>query len=202
MIYYIYEVKGIKNGCTVEWEKRSKQNFKKYNIMPVVVETYEYPNTPDYWQIVGDREWQLAELNGYPKGVHYRVAMERRVIGGKIGGPIGGKLSGKIASQSGQLKSICSLGGKIGGKISGPIVGRMNVESGQIDIARRKSIEVIRKAIIQLDMDGTFIREWISISEAARELNLHGTSISQVCKGGSQKTTGGFIFRYKEQTHC
>ena len=107
MIFYIYEVKGIKNGCTTQWDIRSEQNFKKYNIMPVIVETHEYPNTAEYWQIVGDREWELAELNGYPKGVHYRLAMERRSIGRKTG---------------------CSKGGKIGG----PIGGRKNVESGHI----------------------------------------------------------------------
>ena len=112
-IFYIYEVKGIKNGCTTEWDKRCKQNFERYNIMPVIVETHEYPNTAEYWQIVGDREWALAELNGYPKGVHYRAAMEARSIGGKLGGSI----SGKIAVESGQLKSISSIGGKIGGKV-------------------------------------------------------------------------------------
>ena len=103
-IFYIYEVKGIKNGCTTEWDIRSEQNFKRYNITPVIVETYEYPNTAEYWQIVGDREWELAELNGYPKGTHYRVAREKRIVGSRI--------AGKIAVESGQLKSVCSMGGK------------------------------------------------------------------------------------------
>ena len=116
-IFYIYEVKGIKNGCTTEWDKRCKQNFERYNITPVVVETYEYPNTAEYWQIVGDREWELAELNGYPKGVHYRVAREKRIVGGKIGrskgGKIGGPIAGKKHVESGHLASISSMGGKV-----------------------------------------------------------------------------------------
>ena len=103
-IFYIYEVKGIKNGCTTEWDKRCKQNFETYNITPVVVETYEYPNTVEYWQILGDREWELAELNGYPKGTHYRVAREKRIVGSKIGG--------RKNVESGQLKSVCYIGGK------------------------------------------------------------------------------------------
>lgn len=82
--FYIYEVKGIKNGCTNEWDRRYEQNLKKYNITPILVETYEYPNTAEYWQILGDREWELAELNGYPKGTHYRVAREKRIVGAKV----------------------------------------------------------------------------------------------------------------------
>jgi hypothetical protein len=97
--YYIYEVKGIKNGCTNQWDKRSEQNFKRYNIMPVIIETHEYPNTAEYWQIVGDREWELAELNGYPKGVHYRVARERAIVGAKNTSPNGGKIGGKISGK-------------------------------------------------------------------------------------------------------
>ena len=118
MIFYIYEVKGIKNGCTTEWDKRCKQNFERYNITPVIVETYEYPNTAEYWQIVGDREWALAELNGYPKGVHYRVAREKRIVAGKIGRSKGGKIGGRKNVESGHLASIrtkesCSKGGKV-----------------------------------------------------------------------------------------
>ena len=54
--YYIYEVLGIKNGVTIEWDKRSQQNFDKYGIHPVLIETMEGPNEPEFWQIVGDRE--------------------------------------------------------------------------------------------------------------------------------------------------
>jgi hypothetical protein len=97
-IFYIYEVKGIKNGCTTQWDIRSEQNFKRYNITPVIVETYEYPNTAEYWQIVGDREWELAELNGYPKGVHYRVAREKKLAGSKI--------SGKNRVESGEIERM------------------------------------------------------------------------------------------------
>jgi hypothetical protein len=83
--FYIYEVPGHKNGCTIEWQNRSQQNFEKYNILPVLVETYNYPDEPEYWQIVGDREWELAEKNGYLKGTHYRIAREQRILASKSG---------------------------------------------------------------------------------------------------------------------
>ncbi len=76
--FYIYEVPGVKNGATNQWDKRSQQNFNAYGIMPVIVETMEGPNEPEFWQVVGDREWELADQNGYPKGTHYRVAKELR----------------------------------------------------------------------------------------------------------------------------
>jgi hypothetical protein len=81
----------------------------------------------------------LAELNGYPKGVHYRAAMERRSVGRKTGCSKGGKtqgpISGKMAVESGQLASIRGMGGKVSGKI----VGKKNVESGHISALGKSS---------------------------------------------------------------
>ena len=96
--YYIYEVPGHKNGATKDWDKRSRENFEKYQIEPVIIETMQGPNESDFWQIVGDREWELADQNGYPRGTHYRIARETRPKwdstsaseAGKIGGCTGG----------------------------------------------------------------------------------------------------------------
>jgi hypothetical protein len=71
MIYTIYEVPGVKIGATINWKTRSKWNFNKYNIEPVIVETLEGPNEPEFWQVVGDREWELADTRGYIRGAHY-----------------------------------------------------------------------------------------------------------------------------------
>ena len=51
--------------------------------------------------------------------------------------------------------------------------------------------------IVQYDLTGNLIKEWGSISDAAEVLHLSGSHISSVCKG-ERKTTGGFIWRYKE----
>ena len=121
--FYIYEVPGHKNGCTQDWKNRSQYNFQRYNIMPVLVETYNYPDEAEYWQIVGDREWELAEKNGYAKGPHYRIAREQRILAQKIG---------------------CISGGKI----QGPILGKINVESGHMAniriLANQKNQERIK----------------------------------------------------------
>tara|TARA_R110000772_G_scaffold105022_1_gene206602 strand:+ start:15 stop:464 length:450 start_codon:yes stop_codon:yes gene_type:complete len=71
--FYIYEVPGDKNGATKDWLNRKRFNFSKYHIQPILIETMEGPDDEDMWQLVGDREWYYADLNGYDRGTHYRV---------------------------------------------------------------------------------------------------------------------------------
>ena len=77
MIYYIYEVPTEKIGATRDFKIRSYNNIRQYSIESIVIETMEGPNTPEFWQIVGDREWELADQYGYSRGTHYRVMCER-----------------------------------------------------------------------------------------------------------------------------
>lgn len=68
-----------------------------------------------------------------------------------------------------------------------------------------KSIETIKKMrenncwskpIIQCDLNGIDIKEWISQAEAARYFNIDSTGIYACCKG-KQKTAAGFKWKYK-----
>jgi hypothetical protein len=52
--------------------------------------------------------------------------------------------------------------------------------------------------ILQIDDSGNIIKEYSSIIEASRELNISDNKISLVCKGKRNKT-GGFKWRYKNQ---
>ena len=104
--YYLYRLinslKFDKCGATNDWDKRCRDNRKEENHGPnciiTVLETMEGPNTPEFWQVVGDREWELADQFGYPRGTHYRVAREKRYKfnytsaseAGKTGGAIRG----------------------------------------------------------------------------------------------------------------
>lgn len=67
--------------------------------------------------------------------------------------------------------------GKIGGKISG----------------KKKSIK-----ILQFSKDGTFIKEWPSLSEAYRQLGISQSNICR-CLQGNRKSAGGFAWKYKDQ---
>ena len=53
------------------------------------------------------------------------------------------------------------------------------------------------KAVLQYDKNGSFIKEWSSITEAANALNINRKNISNVCVG-KRKTCGGYIWRHKE----
>lgn len=56
-----------------------------------------------------------------------------------------------------------------------------------------------KKPIIQYDMQGNFIREWDSISDAANHYNKTTGEISLVCKDKENKNSAfGFLWRYKD----
>ena len=61
---------------------------------------------------------------------------------------------------------------------------------------REKAGKKIRKPILQFDLQGNFIKEWPSMSEASKVLNFNMTSIWACCKG-IQKKGKGFIWKYK-----
>lgn len=130
MIYYLYKltnsIKFDKCGATVEWDQRCRDNRATHGDQCEinVLETMEGPNTPEFWQVVGDREWELADLYGYPRGEHYRTAREKRqptkeqlAKGGRIGGAKAGPLTlekglGLFGMTKDQKKAACSKGGK------------------------------------------------------------------------------------------
>lgn len=52
------------------------------------------------------------------------------------------------------------------------------------------------KSIIQFDIDGNFIKEWVSASLVERELGILKPNICKCCKG-ERKSAGGYIWKYK-----
>ena len=50
-------------------------------------------------------------------------------------------------------------------------------------------------AVKQYDLNGNFIKEYVSIKQASRELGISDSSIIDVCKGKSH-TAGNYIWRY------
>lgn len=53
------------------------------------------------------------------------------------------------------------------------------------------------KAVNQFSRDGEFVKNWESLNEVLRELNINVTSVSDCCKG-KRKTAGGYIWKYAE----
>lgn len=55
-----------------------------------------------------------------------------------------------------------------------------------------------RKKILQYSLEGIFIREWESLSEAGKSLNIDRRNISQNCLNNT-KSSGEFIWKYFEE---
>lgn len=53
------------------------------------------------------------------------------------------------------------------------------------------------KTVVQIDFNGFFVREFISIHEAYNVTKISRGSISKCCKGKC-KQAGGYIWKYKE----
>ena len=54
-----------------------------------------------------------------------------------------------------------------------------------------------KEPIIQLELDGAFVKEFISIREAERITKIHSSTISRVCKN-KRKSGGNFLWKYKK----
>ena len=52
--------------------------------------------------------------------------------------------------------------------------------------------------IVQYDLQGNFIKEWDSITDAETQLDLFDSGIVRCCQG-KQKQCGGYIWKYKEK---
>lgn len=54
------------------------------------------------------------------------------------------------------------------------------------------------RAVIQYDLEGNFIAEYETMTQADKETGVNFSRISAVCRG-RRKTSGGYIWRYKEE---
>ena len=61
-----------------------------------------------------------------------------------------------------------------------------------------KKINKGGKAVLQYDLEGNFIKEWVTTMEIQRQLNYHRSNISNCCNG-LVKTAYNYIWRYKNK---
>ena len=80
----------------------------------------------------------------------------------------------------------------------GSLVNMTYGGDGSIEAADRFRKEAFkkRKPIVQYDLNGNIISEFVGIREAARILNIGYRQLHRVLSG-ERKTTRGFIFKYK-----
>lgn len=68
----------------------------------------------------------------------------------------------------------------------------LRLNKGRIGVLAKNS-----KPVIQLDLNGLFIKEYASAAEASRETGISFSLISGVCRGKNKKT-GGFRWYFKD----
>jgi len=54
------------------------------------------------------------------------------------------------------------------------------------------------KKVLQYNIEGEFLKEWISASEASKELNIPPSTINAVCRG-ERNHSGGFLWMFKNK---
>lgn len=74
--------------------------------------------------------------------------------------------------------------------------GNYELSNCQFIELEENSVKDKRKTILQFDLNGKFIREWISARESERVLKIAHQNISSCCND-KYKTAGGFIWRFK-----
>lgn len=67
----------------------------------------------------------------------------------------------------------------------------------KLQVAKRGKNNKLSKRVIQYDLEGNLIKEWDSVGEVFRELNIKKQYISACCLR-KIKHTRGYIFRYEE----
>ena len=179
--YYVYEIPGIKIGCTTQPNYRIKrQGFTDWVILEEHTDIY----------IASDREIELQKQYGYKvdsKPYWKTIKMPTTKSRSK-----GGITTGQKHIESGHWANISKLGYSKGGQISGKINGKLNVESGHMH-----RIQQLRKRpIIQMDKNGNIIKEFDSAKDASDYLKITATGITR-CSKGKIKTYYGYTFKYK-----
>lgn len=88
-----------------------------------------------------------------------------------------------------------SMKGKFNGE-NHPMYGKQHTEETKQKISQARKGKR-NKPILQYSLIGEFIREWESITQVNKELNIDNSSITKCCKE-KLKSCGGYIWRYKE----
>lgn len=100
--------------------------------------------------------------------------------------------SKKGVEKSQEHKDKIGLGHKNHPCYKNPNFG-LKISKGNLGIPKFKT----RKPILQYDLEGNFIQEWSSGTEAASILNISAGNISSVLTGKFQ-STNKFVFKYKD----
>ena len=99
----------------------------------------------------------------------------------------------ECAVDKGTICRSCLLTGRV---ISDETKHKMSQSMKGIKKSDTSNMGATKKVVLQQDLNGEIIKEWVSISKAEKELQIFG--ITKVCKG-YRKTAGNFKWKYKNE---
>lgn len=93
------------------------------------------------------------------------------------------------------FKSPKTIGGEKTGKVGRP----KGCKGGRGGSLGSGSNNPNAKSVIQLNIYGEFIKEWGSVIEAAKALQIDSSAIAKCCRHVPKyKRAGGYVWEYKE----
>jgi hypothetical protein len=185
--FYIYHIPNKKIGVSINPKNRvnKQQNTLNYEILEEVYDVVE----------VSDKEQTLQKLYGYRVDSNpYFIQLingEKQYTPEAIAKRIANTDYKKAAKKRNNTKQqLCKNNIMESCHTPEAIAKRI------ANINWKKFSEDRKKPILQFDKQNNFIKEWPGIIDAAKILNIGNSAIQQCCNG-KQKTSGGFVWKYK-----
>lgn len=108
-------------------------------------------------------------------------------------------LDGKLAAEYDSLESAASAVNADKRTISNTCIGKNKSCKGYFWSYKLylnyKVTDNRKKPVLQFDLEGNLLAEYISAAEASRKTNVFKSCITKCCRG-ERKTSGGFIWKY------
>lgn len=152
------------------------------------------------WANSPERRKRMSEMaKGRVISEHQRELLRKANFGKKLSEETVAKI---VAKNRGKKKPKTSKSLKAAwasGKMRG-MTGKRGSEK-QKEFARKIApigAEAAKIPIVQIDKNGEIVAEFKSAADAARELKIEKSHITDVCRG-RRKTTHGYCFRYKKK---
>jgi group I intron endonuclease len=203
--------KEIIEYCNTDEELTLRETYwiKYFN----AVESDEYYNLVDFsagWNLdkLGEEKYKFikekmsisAQGKSKPKPKGFGIGrvqsqLTKEKISVKNKGKISPKKGKNISEEAKQKISQANKGRKkpdgFGKQLSENEIRKINLSKS----IKNKPKPSLNKSVLQYDKQGNFIKEWKSQSEAQKELNMPGGSISIAIK--NKWMNGGFIWKFK-----
>ena len=207
--YHLYDLKNNKHHSIIlqnSYNKHGVENFEFF-ILEEISEKENLIIREQYYIDSLNPKYNCSRVAGSPLGVKHsleaRLNMSKAHLGKKLSPE---SIAKRTLKQSGEnhygsgkertndVKKKISDGNKKAfenGRVH-PNLGK-NVSND----VKLKISETSMKPILQYSKTGEFIKEWKGAPIASKKLNINKSNINQACNG-KLKTSGGFIWKFKE----